>query len=256
MRMFHYAVMWAFGIFTLVHVYLVFYHDYVEGHGVLSSMVGGWKFMEKKHAEAELATGISPAPATRPTTAGRARAPRRIRLNSMFLLDTTLVGEGYNAPAPRDLAAPVLILAVGNLLMGDEGVGVHILRSLENEPPVPGARLLDGGVAGIDLLEDIQRARAVIMIDATRDLVPRHGSAPPARHRRRPASGSLRPRLRPEGSVRRRRSARLHARRASVTVFRRDHQAHVPRSLATPSAAVPEVLHSVRALAARLVASL
>jgi Ni/Fe-hydrogenase 1 B-type cytochrome subunit len=68
MRMFHYAVMWAFGIFTLVHVYLVFYHDYVEGHGVLSSMVGGWKFMEKKHAEAELATGISPAPATRPTT--------------------------------------------------------------------------------------------------------------------------------------------------------------------------------------------
>jgi Ni/Fe-hydrogenase 1 B-type cytochrome subunit len=67
LRMFHYAVMWAFGIFTLVHVYLVFYHDYVEGHGVLSSMVGGWKFMEKKHAAAQLATGISPAPAARPT---------------------------------------------------------------------------------------------------------------------------------------------------------------------------------------------
>ena len=47
-----------------------------------------------------------------------------------------------------DLDAPILILAVGNLLMGDEGVGVHALRALECEVPVPGARLLDGGVAG------------------------------------------------------------------------------------------------------------
>ena len=29
----------------MIHVYLVFYHDYVEGHGVLSSMAGGWKFL-------------------------------------------------------------------------------------------------------------------------------------------------------------------------------------------------------------------
>ena len=53
--------------------------------------------------------------------------------------------------------------------MGDEGVGVHALRTLEGEPPVPGARLLDGGVAGVNLLDDIQRARSVIVIDATRD---------------------------------------------------------------------------------------
>ena len=37
--------MWFFIVFTIVHVYLVFYHDYVEGHGVMSSMVGGWKFV-------------------------------------------------------------------------------------------------------------------------------------------------------------------------------------------------------------------
>jgi len=37
--------MWFFILFTIVHVYLVFYHDYVEGHGVMSSMVGGWKFV-------------------------------------------------------------------------------------------------------------------------------------------------------------------------------------------------------------------
>jgi hydrogenase maturation protease len=87
----------------------------------------------------------------------------------MLLLDTTLVGEPFRLPSPVDPAASVLILAVGNLLMGDEGVGVHALRTLEGEPPVPGARLLDGGVAGVNLLDDIQRARSVIVIDATRD---------------------------------------------------------------------------------------
>ena len=49
-------------VFTIVHVYLVFYHDYVEGHGVISSIVGGWKFMEKGQIEAERATGMSPFP--------------------------------------------------------------------------------------------------------------------------------------------------------------------------------------------------
>ncbi|SDS44479.1 Ni/Fe-hydrogenase, b-type cytochrome subunit [Opitutus sp. GAS368] len=63
LRLFHFAALWAFIVFTVIHVYLVFYHDYVEGHGVLSSIVGGWKFMEKhKIADAE-ATGLSGLPA-------------------------------------------------------------------------------------------------------------------------------------------------------------------------------------------------
>jgi Ni/Fe-hydrogenase 1 B-type cytochrome subunit len=59
LRIFHYAVTWLFAIFTFVHVYLVFYHDYVEGHGVLSSIIGGWKFLEKSHVESDPATGFS-----------------------------------------------------------------------------------------------------------------------------------------------------------------------------------------------------
>ena len=43
-RQWHHIVSWAFPIFTLIHVYLCFYHDYVEGRGTLSSIVGGWKF--------------------------------------------------------------------------------------------------------------------------------------------------------------------------------------------------------------------
>jgi Ni/Fe-hydrogenase 1 B-type cytochrome subunit len=47
-RQWHHMMMWFFIIFTMVHVYLVFYHDYVEGRGVISSMAGGWKFVEKR----------------------------------------------------------------------------------------------------------------------------------------------------------------------------------------------------------------
>lgn len=47
-RQWHHMMMWFFIIFAIVHVYLVFYHDYVEGRGVTSSMVGGWKFIEKE----------------------------------------------------------------------------------------------------------------------------------------------------------------------------------------------------------------
>ncbi|HUI08926.1 MAG TPA: Ni/Fe-hydrogenase, b-type cytochrome subunit [Bacteroidota bacterium] len=49
-RQWHHMMMWFFILFTIVHVYLVFYHDYVEGRGVISSMAGGWKFVEKRRA--------------------------------------------------------------------------------------------------------------------------------------------------------------------------------------------------------------
>lgn len=66
LRLFHYAVTWLFGVFVFIHVYLVMYHDYVEGHGVLTSIIGGWKFMEKDKVRAEHATGVSGLP-TRPS---------------------------------------------------------------------------------------------------------------------------------------------------------------------------------------------
>ena len=46
-RQWHHAMMWFFVLFAIVHVYLVFYHDYIEGRGTTSSMVGGWKFVRR-----------------------------------------------------------------------------------------------------------------------------------------------------------------------------------------------------------------
>jgi len=53
-RQWHHLAMWFFILFTIVHVYLVFYHDWVEGTASTSSMISGWKFRkphEIKHAD-------------------------------------------------------------------------------------------------------------------------------------------------------------------------------------------------------------
>jgi len=46
-RQWHHVMTWFFVIFTMGHIYLSWYHDYIEGRGTISSMIGGWKFIEK-----------------------------------------------------------------------------------------------------------------------------------------------------------------------------------------------------------------
>lgn len=43
-RQWHHLLMWFFIVFTIIHLYLVFYHDVIEGRGTTSSIIGGWKF--------------------------------------------------------------------------------------------------------------------------------------------------------------------------------------------------------------------
>jgi len=50
-RFVHHIATWLFIIFTLIHVYLVFYHDWLEGRGESSSMVSGYKFVRKERIE-------------------------------------------------------------------------------------------------------------------------------------------------------------------------------------------------------------
>lgn len=75
------------------------------------------------------------------------------------------------APEPSGQPAPppTLILGVGNLLVGDEGVGVHVARELAAEDWPPHVTVLDGGTGGFHLLEHLQQHPRVILVDATRD---------------------------------------------------------------------------------------
>jgi hydrogenase maturation protease len=62
-----------------------------------------------------------------------------------------------------------LILGIGNILMGDEGVGVHVVRHLEKRGVPDGVALLDGGTGSLTLLEPMQRAGRIVLVDATVD---------------------------------------------------------------------------------------
>ncbi len=53
--------------------------------------------------------------------------------------------------------------------MGDEGVGVHAIRALEEEPLPSGVEILDGGTGGFHLLSCLRDYPSVIIIDATMD---------------------------------------------------------------------------------------
>jgi len=66
----------------------------------------------------------------------------------------------------------ILILGIGNYLMGDEGLGVHFIQRLEKEGLPFDVDFLDGGTSGFLLMEYLESYPTVIMIDATLDTLP------------------------------------------------------------------------------------
>ena len=61
------------------------------------------------------------------------------------------------------------MLGIGNVIMGDEGVGVHVVRELEKLSLPQNVGCLDGGTGGFILLEPLQQADRIILIDAAMD---------------------------------------------------------------------------------------
>src|SRR5512147_954276 len=64
------------------------------------------------------------------------------------------------------MAGRTVIIGVGNLLLKDEGVGVHAVRELRQKALPAGVEVLDGGVAGIGLLDFFPGAQKLVLIDA------------------------------------------------------------------------------------------
>lgn len=62
-----------------------------------------------------------------------------------------------------------LVLGLGNVILGDEGVGVHVVRAIEKHPLPANVECLDGGTGGFILLEPLQNAERIILIDAAAD---------------------------------------------------------------------------------------
>ena len=62
-----------------------------------------------------------------------------------------------------------LVVGLGNVLMGDEGVGVHVVRAIEQRGVREGVECLDGGTGGFTLLEPFEEAGRIVLIDAAAD---------------------------------------------------------------------------------------
>ncbi len=69
---------------------------------------------------------------------------------------------------------PLVVLGLGNILLGDDGAGIRVIDclrdSVERNPQVlpAGTRLVDGGTLGLDVLPAIHGAAGLVMVDAAR----------------------------------------------------------------------------------------
>jgi len=61
----------------------------------------------------------------------------------------------------------VLVLGLGNTLLADDGVGVHVVRHLAGDPATPPClHTVDGGTLGFRLTGTLTRSDSVILVDA------------------------------------------------------------------------------------------
>ncbi len=63
----------------------------------------------------------------------------------------------------------ILILGIGNYLMGDEGVGVHTIHALSKIDLPKNVDIMDGGTGSFDLMPILSQYPLVIFVDATMD---------------------------------------------------------------------------------------
>jgi hydrogenase maturation protease len=62
----------------------------------------------------------------------------------------------------------IVILGVGNLLLSDEGVGVHVANELVKLELPPGVTVVEGGTDGFRLINVITEADRLIVVDAVK----------------------------------------------------------------------------------------
>jgi hydrogenase maturation protease len=68
----------------------------------------------------------------------------------------------------------ILVLGIGNILLEDEGIGVHVIERLQARHDLPANVVaLDGGTSGMTLLDDLAACEHLLVVDCGRlDLPP------------------------------------------------------------------------------------
>lgn len=60
----------------------------------------------------------------------------------------------------------IIVVGIGNLILKDEGVGIHVIRQLETMGLPPDIELIDGGTNSYDLLDFFCESDISIVVDA------------------------------------------------------------------------------------------
>ncbi|MEE4638491.1 MAG: HyaD/HybD family hydrogenase maturation endopeptidase [Wenzhouxiangella sp.] len=79
---------------------------------------------------------------------------------------TELAAECGDSAARAGKSIEVLVIGIGNSLMTDDGAGVHVIERLQAAGLPDHVELIDGGTLGFTLLESVECARRLIVVDA------------------------------------------------------------------------------------------
>ena len=63
---------------------------------------------------------------------------------------------------------PDVIIGIGNILLRDEGVGVHVAQAMQAMDLPDHVEVVDGGTSGADLVDVLADRRRVVVVDAVR----------------------------------------------------------------------------------------
>lgn len=94
--------------------------------------------------------------------------------------------RGGGIAPPRN----ILILGVGNLLLTDDGFGVHVINALREKPLPPSVTLIEAGIVSHQLIPDLHEADLLIFVDAVEA-----GDTPGSLFRFRPEDMQFMPQL-------------------------------------------------------------
>ena len=74
--------------------------------------------------------------------------------------------RGNGAPWHAQKSPVPLLLGFGNVLLGDDGAGVHLIEQLRLDPTLRTCEFIDGGTMSFNLLSYIEAAQFMLVADA------------------------------------------------------------------------------------------
>ncbi len=84
-----------------------------------------------------------------------------------MLIENDMTQEFSNNKSENESTPRIVVIGVGNLLLKDEGIGIHAVQALQELELPPDVKLIDGGTSP-DLIAYTRAGDKLIIVDAAR----------------------------------------------------------------------------------------